>query len=126
MRHKLEEFDPENKLPPFLLKEMNSDEVQKYMEAADQAISDAEKEAARNNPDGTFSPLDLEDVPFMVVTKNNKRKGSEQEKENDAKLVREKSLENGVGTIEAIHRQKGANAMSDTNESDNENDVTSN
>ena len=125
-RHKIEEFDPTNKLPPFVLKEMPSEEVQRYMDAADRAISDAEKEAAINNPEGIFSPLNIEDVPFMVVTRNNKRKESEQEKNNEAKQRREKSPVNGVETIETIHLQERANKMSDEDESDYENGVTLN
>ena len=61
------------------------------MEAAEKEILNAEDEAARNNPEETFSQLELDDILFMIVTsKKNKRNGSELKKDSNPKTRREK------------------------------------
>ena len=123
-RHLISEFDPENKLPDFVLKEIKSDEVKKYMEAAVQAINDAEKEAERENPDVAWTiPIDTEEVPFMEVKKRNKRKGSEQDREEEAKNRREKSPDNAIAAVGNIHSMENIDNV-DEEDSDIENDVT--
>lgn len=50
------------------------------MEAAEIAVHDAEKEAERDNLDGSLKiPMHINDIQFLTVTRKNKRKGSDQE-----------------------------------------------
>ena len=57
---------------------MPSAEVKMYMEASQQAIKDAEKEAQANREedDNVSLEIDMNEVPFMTVQRR-KRKGSD-------------------------------------------------
>ena len=100
IRHTAKDFDPDNKLQPLELKEMQSEEVKGYMEAATKALEDAEKELESNSTNTNTSELiiDIDEVPFIVVQqRSNIRKGLDRESEaneNEAKTRREKTLEN--------------------------------
>ena len=95
------------------------------MEAAVQAISDAEKEAERVNPDVEWTiPIDTEEVPFMEIKKRNKRKGSEQDRDDEAKNRREKSPDNAIAAVGNIHSMENNENQDEEVDSDIENDVT--
>ena len=90
---------------------MQSDEVRQYMEAANQAIEDAESEREANNTEGNVINIDMDEVPFITVARSNKRKGSPQEKEQKNRL--ENTPEGWKTAISLIHSNMGLGISED-------------
>ena len=122
IRHKVEEFDPKKELPEIELKVMESDEVKMYMEAATQAIEDAQREAEGNSEEGTpnLEEIEIDEVPFIET--RNKRKGSPKEKES--KVRRDENYENSEGVIGIVHENMGIEETKNSEEGASENDDT--
>ena len=70
-RHTTEDIDPENQLPKFDLKVMESDEINEYMEAAKIAINQENNEEVEKDETSNES-----EEPFTTVTYGKRRRDS--------------------------------------------------
>ena len=72
---------------------------------------DVESEREANNTEGNVINIDMDEVPFIPVTRSNKRKGSPQEKEQKKRL--ENTPEGWKTAISSIHSNMGLGISED-------------
>ena len=107
---------------------MPSDEAKEYMDAALQAIVDAEEEDMRNRNDNSQPEevIEVEDVPFITVenksNRRNKRKasadaeGDDRDRENT--ITTPESVRRAVSNIHTKIGYPPQNVMDDENDSE--------